>query len=73
MEVPAVKPLTDRTPRGSSMNARNKLNSAYMSGSLVVAGVIGWLAGSWAMFGIALAVLLTMNVLGGNIRNNRKP
>jgi len=27
------------------MNARNQLNTAYMGGSLVVAGVLGWPSG----------------------------
>ncbi|MNC98016.1 hypothetical protein D3C83_158580 [compost metagenome] len=52
------------------MNARNKLNTAYLAGSLVVAGAAGWLTGSWGMFGIALAVLITINVLRGNVRQN---
>lgn len=54
------------------MNARNKLNTSYLCGSLVIAGVFGWLTGSCTMFVIALLVLLVINVLRGNIRQNRK-
>jgi hypothetical protein len=34
------------------MSARNKLNAAYITGSFVVARIIGLLTGSWTVFGI---------------------
>ena len=50
------------------MSARNKLNSAHVNGALIVAGLVGGLAGSWWIFGLALTGLLVSKVLGGDIR-----
>ena len=55
------------------MNARKKLNAAYLGGSLAAASAIGWLTGSWGIFAILLAVLIALNLLGGDIRPDRKP
>ena len=54
------------------MNARMKLNRAALNGCLLVAGVAGYLAGSWWVFGLALAAAIVLGVYGGDIRP-RKP
>jgi hypothetical protein len=54
------------------MNARKKLNSAHANGALLVAGLIGGLAGSWAVFAMALAGLVLTKILGGDIRLSRR-
>jgi hypothetical protein len=54
------------------MNARNKLNSAYFMGSLILAGVVGWLTGSWLVMLVGLAVLVGVNVNNGQIRGSRR-
>ena len=53
------------------MKARKKLNIAYLGGSLLLAGAVGWATSSWTMFGISLAALVAFNVLRGNIRRDR--
>jgi hypothetical protein len=53
------------------MSARTKLNTAYITASVVVAGVIGWLTGSWAFLGISLAILLILHLCEGNIRSKK--
>jgi hypothetical protein len=50
------------------VNARNKLNVAYMNGALIVAGVIGVAMQSLLAFGIALAVLVAISVCASDIR-----
>jgi hypothetical protein len=54
------------------MNARNKLNYAYVEGSLAVAALLGLVIQSWAIFFAALAALLIGNVVNGDIRPNRR-
>ncbi len=49
------------------MGARQKLNAAYFSGSLLLAAVAGWCAGSWWAFLLALAVLLALMLAGGAV------
>jgi hypothetical protein len=49
-------------------NARQKLNIAYLNGSVFVAVVFGAIAESWIVFGITLAVLIGCAVYGGEIR-----
>jgi len=53
------------------MGARNKLNEAYAAGALIVAGVIGLAAQSWAVFAIAAVITLGLSVVGGGIRWKR--
>ncbi len=48
------------------MGARQKLNGAYLTGSLLIAGAIGVMTGSWLVFILAAIVLLAVNV------NNKK-
>ena len=50
------------------MNARRKLNSAYMSGSLLLSGWVGLCFQSWYAFGIAMVLLVVLNIESGNIR-----
>jgi len=54
------------------MGARSKLNSAHINGALLVAGLIGGMTGSWAVFGLALAGVLVTEVISGGIRLNRR-
>lgn len=54
------------------MNARQKLNRAALNGCLLVAGIIGALAGSWLVFGVALAVAAVLAFHAGDIRGPRK-
>jgi len=42
--------------KNSAMNARQKLNAAYVQGALILAAVVGVLAQSWIAFGFTLAV-----------------
>ena len=50
------------------MSARKKLNTAYVGGAIVAAGVFGALATSWAVFFAVLIVLLAFHLYEGNIR-----
>lgn len=50
------------------MGAKRKLNGAYFNGAVIVASVIGWLAGSWMAFLAALGMLLVASVMAGEIR-----
>ena len=54
------------------MNARKKLNRAAVNGCLLLAGVFGFLSGSWLVFGLALAVVIALSVYAGDMRP-RKP
>ncbi len=50
------------------MGARQKLNVANIYGVLILAGVVGWVTGSWAVFLIAGGVLLICAFYEGGIR-----
>ena len=50
------------------MGAKHKLNAAYTGGALLVAGLLGWLTGSWVVFLVALAVLLALSCYTGDLR-----
>jgi hypothetical protein len=52
--------------------AREKLNSAYAGGSVLIAALIGVLVQSWPVFLIVLAILLVLNVVAGEIRPTRR-
>jgi hypothetical protein len=54
-------------------SAREKLNQAFVSGSVLLAGAAGLLAQSWPVFWLALAVLLASNVYLGEIRLRKRP
>ena len=50
------------------MGAREKLNAAYLNGSLLLAAVAGCLVESWLVFVLTLAVLLVLNLYAREIR-----
>jgi hypothetical protein len=50
------------------MGAKRKLNGANVCGTFLVAGLLGWVTGSVAVFLIALAVLLAVSYYAGDIR-----
>ncbi len=55
--------------RGANdLNARKKLNSNTIAGSLIVAAIIGALAQSWWVFGATTVVLLGLALHDGGIR-----
>lgn len=54
------------------MGARQKLNQLHIQGSLGLAAIVGWLAGSWALFTVAGTVLLALNVWSTEIRFARR-
>jgi hypothetical protein len=53
------------------MGAREKLNSAYLNGSLLLATLVGGLAQSWPAFFVTLTVLLGLNLYLHEIRPQR--
>ncbi|MFT5326605.1 MAG: hypothetical protein ACI8P0_004482 [Planctomycetaceae bacterium] len=53
-------------------SARNKLNAAYIHGSLIIAGLIGAIGGSWNVFILVAAVLTATSALSGEIRIKRQ-
>ena len=53
------------------MGARQRLNSLFFCGALIVAAVIGVAAESWAVFVVAAVVLIAVFVYGGDIRLHR--
>jgi hypothetical protein len=50
------------------MGARQKLNSSYFLGSLLLAGVAGSVTESWVVLVIALLILVCIKVNNGDIR-----
>lgn len=56
------------------MGARQKLNSAYVNGSLAAGVIAGVLTQSWTIFMVVSAIGLTLNMIGGEIRprNHRR-
>ena len=50
------------------MGAREKLNAAYISGSLVLAALVGAMTESWTVFFMTAVILLALNVHSGDIR-----
>ena len=48
--------------------ARTDLNVAAINGSLLIATLIGWAAGSWTIFFMTSAVLIAAAVYTGKIR-----
>jgi hypothetical protein len=58
--------------RKHGMNARQKLNLAYINGAVVISGVVGLLAGSWGVFCLALIVLVVIHLGSGGIRPERR-
>jgi hypothetical protein len=58
--------------RRKYMNARTKLNYAYIEGSLLIAALLGLVLQSWPIFFAALVALLIGNVVNGGIRPSRR-
>ena len=54
------------------MGARQKLNQAFATGSLITAAVVGFLAQSWWVFMVTAAILLVVNLNAGDIRPRRR-
>ena len=54
------------------MNAREKLNIAYVNGALVVAGVLAMLAESWMVFWLSLIGLVIVHLGTGGIRPSNR-
>lgn len=52
------------------MGARQRLNSLYFTGILIIAAVCGAVADSWGMFAGVTVVLAAILIHGGNIRPN---
>jgi hypothetical protein len=50
------------------MSARRKLNGAYLAGALVVAWLVGLATGSATVFAVALAALVGVGLVAGDIR-----
>jgi hypothetical protein len=50
------------------MGAKQKLNSAHLSGALVIAGLIGLATQSWTVFLVALSGFIVVDVVAGDIR-----
>lgn len=50
------------------MNARLKLNTAFVQGSFVVAAVAGAASGSWTVFAIVATILVGGAYYSGEIR-----
>jgi hypothetical protein len=53
------------------MSARKKLNTAFVNGSLLIAGLAGLATGSWVVFGTAFAASVALSCYAGNIRPAR--
>ena len=50
------------------MNARSKLNQAYVNGALMLAGVFAAIAESWRLFLLLTVILIGLCVHSGDIR-----
>ena len=48
--------------------AKHKLNTAHVHGALVIAGFLGLVTGSWAIFLLATGVIVATSVQDGSIR-----
>ena len=54
------------------MGARQRLDSAYLTGILLIAAVIGGATNSWAIFLVVTGVLIVASIHGGDIRISPK-
>jgi len=52
-----------------AVSAKNKLNAAPWCGCLLVAGLFGWLTGSWVVFVVAL---VARRVAGSHAGDSRR-
>jgi hypothetical protein len=68
MSRPGMPARLTEQEKEANMSARKKLNSAYVGGSLVISGMFGLMAQSWAVFVLVLIVVLAFHFYEGNIR-----
>jgi hypothetical protein len=70
--VPAVAtvPITIRS--SLALSARDKLNAAYLLGSLAAAALLGTLLQSWTVFAGAAILLIAVCCMGRSIRLPRR-
>lgn len=54
------------------MNARQKLNVAYVNGALWIAGIAGFFTGSWLVLAIVLSGSMVLGFSLGNIRPRKR-
>ena len=54
------------------MGARQKLNVAFLNGSLLIAGIAGTASGSGWVFVVALIVLVASNIFLDRIRFSKR-
>lgn len=54
------------------MGARHELNEVHLLGAITLAGLLGLATGSWAVFGLAGAVLIGTAMHAGKIRGPRR-
>jgi hypothetical protein len=52
----------------AEMAARAKLNTFYAGWAVFLAGFVGLVVNSWVAFGVALAVVVVLQVEAGHIR-----
>jgi hypothetical protein len=50
------------------MSAKHKLNAAHFMGSLLLAGLVGWVTGSFTVFWVVLIANLIAGYVAGDIR-----
>jgi len=56
------------------MSARHKLNAAHFSGAVIMAALLGTLAGSWGVFWVAAIALMIAGLMSQDIRpGGRRP
>src|SRR5947209_11286721 len=68
---PLPQTITKASRQDTQMSARQKLNRAYMNGSLIIAGIAGLATGSWGVFFITSGILVALNMVSGEIRPPR--
>jgi hypothetical protein len=60
--------IRNREMERCKLNARTKLNLAYLNGSGLMAAAAGVITGSWAVFAITLVVFIVISLASGDIR-----
>jgi hypothetical protein len=63
--------FSPETTKGKLVGASTTLNGIYAGGALVVAAVVGLMAGSWIAFGASLLMLLALSLQSKRIRPRR--